>query len=121
MAVRINDKSQQFLRAAENVTEMAFSRMANDISTKSKIRVPFKSGNLQKQIFIRKISSVHFQIWADEVYAHYQERGERADGTHKVRKYTTPGTGKQYLSRAGGEVVDKAILYYRQASNILKI
>lgn len=33
-------------------------------------------------------------------YAAYQERGKRLDGTHVVRHYTTPGTGKEFAKKS---------------------
>lgn len=38
-------------------------------------------------------------VWR-KVYAGYQYFGIRADGTHKVRNYTTPGTGKLWVEVA---------------------
>lgn len=35
-----------------------------------------------------------------EKYAYYQHEGQRADGSHVVRNYTEPGTGKHYLIKA---------------------
>lgn len=35
----------------------------------------------------------------NRVYAGYQEFGQRRDGTHKVKKYTTPGTGKKFAEK----------------------
>lgn len=38
-------------------------------------------------------------VW-DNVYAGYQWFGARADGTHEVENYTTPGTGKAWVDEA---------------------
>lgn len=38
-------------------------------------------------------------VWR-KVYAGYQYFGIRADGAHKVRNYTTPGTGKLWVEVA---------------------
>lgn len=40
-------------------------------------------------------------------YAAFQERGSRADGSHRVRKYSTSGTGAHFLERAGDKQVSK--------------
>lgn len=42
----------------------------------------------------------HLIIEWDVPYAQYQERGMRADGTHVVKHYTTPGTGKKFAENA---------------------
>ena len=41
-----------------------------------------------------------YYIGSYTVYASYQYRGERADGTHVVRNYTTPGTNNKWFARA---------------------
>ena len=41
-----------------------------------------------------------FYIVYDSVYALYQWFGVRADGSHPVHHYTTPGTGKQWCEKA---------------------
>lgn len=49
-------------------------------------------------------------IYGDNIaYAAYQERGMRADGSHKVRNYTTPGTGAHYLKNAGDTITKRGI------------
>lgn len=37
------------------------------------------------------------QVTYNTPYAAYQHEGVRADGSHVVRNYTTPGSGKKYL------------------------
>jgi len=38
-------------------------------------------------------------VW-DTPYAAYQWYGIRADGTHEVKEYTTPGTGTMWAQKA---------------------
>lgn len=38
-------------------------------------------------------------------YASYQERGMRYDGSHKVKHYTTPGTGPWFAKNAVEKVI----------------
>lgn len=45
-------------------------------------------------------------------YARYQYYGVRADGTHEVKNYTTPGTGKYWdrlMVSAEADVVEKEL------------
>ena len=55
--------------------------------------VPMREGNLRQY----KIEGN--QIIYDQPYARYQYHGIRADGTHKVKHYTTPGTGPYWDKR----------------------
>lgn len=118
--IRKIDKSVSLVRSNESAMNFALDRMATDVKIKSIIRVPFKSGRLQKSIHKRKVSNRKHQVWVDEEYAAYQEAGMRKDGTRVVRNYSTPGTGKDFLKRAGNQVSDNAIQYFRQAANLVK-
>ena len=66
--------------------------------------VPMDEGNLRTIVDIQPNS-----ITYDSPYAKYQYYGMREDGTHIVRKYTTPGTGtywdQRMWSAEGQEVV----------------
>ena len=48
----------------------------------------------------KPVSGERALTWSN-VYAAYQWFGVRADGTHVVRRYTTPGTGTAWVDRAG--------------------
>lgn len=56
--------------------------------------VPMDEGNLRKNVDIQPDS-----ITYESGYASYQYKGEREDGTHKVKHYTTPGTGPYWDKR----------------------
>lgn len=45
-------------------------------------------------------------VWSN-VYAGYQWYGQRIDGSHVVKNYTTPGTGSHWVDRAGEQNKDK--------------
>lgn len=117
MSVRVIDKSAQFIVQNRKQMSVAIDRMSNDILTLAKIRVPFRSGNLQDQGKVEILGQLHHRVRFDEDYAAYQERGMRKDGSHVVRQYTTPGTGKHFLSKAGKDTVLKAVQYIRQAAS----
>lgn len=119
--VRVDDKSKAFMAANERQMDIALGRMAQDIETIAKVRVPLKSGNLQDMIKKKRVSAKHHQVRADEDYAGYQERGMRKDGSRVVRRYTTPGTGKDYLKGAGQQVAPKATHYFKQAASGAKV
>ena len=50
--------------------------------------VPMDEGNLRTIVDIQNNRIIY-----ESPYAQYQYYGQRKDGSHKVRKYTTPGTG----------------------------
>lgn len=56
--------------------------------------VPMDEGNLRTNVDIKPNS-----ITYESPYARYQYYGMREDGTHIVRKYTTPGTGTYWDHR----------------------
>ena len=56
--------------------------------------VPKRDGNLRTIVDIQPNS-----ITYEQEYASYQYYGIRADGTHEVRNYTTPGTGTYWDKR----------------------
>lgn len=57
-------------------------------------------------------------ICYEEEYASYQYYGQRKDGTHKVRHYTTPGTGaywdKLMLSAEGKQLEQEMNDYIKE-------
>lgn len=56
--------------------------------------VPMDKGNLRTIVDINTNS-----ITYESPYAKYQYYGQREDGTHKVKNYTTPGTGPYWDKR----------------------
>lgn len=56
--------------------------------------VPQRDGNLRTIVSMTSNS-----ITYESDYASYQYYGEREDGTHKVKNYTTPGTGPYWDKR----------------------
>lgn len=56
--------------------------------------VPYDEGSLRTVVDIQPNS-----ITYESIYAGYQYYGMRKDGTHIVKKYTTPGTGSYWDKR----------------------
>lgn len=121
MPVRIVDNSKRLLRVSEDVFDNALSRMAKDISLVAKSRVPFRRGNLLKEIRQDRKAPLKHRVVVDSEYAAYQERGQRMDGSHRVRKYSTPSTGKNYLKDAGHKITADALQYFKQANNLIRL
>lgn len=56
--------------------------------------VPYRTGHLAREVVEEPDSVIYVSP-----YARYQYYGIREDGTHEVKKYTTPGTGKYWDKR----------------------
>lgn len=63
--------------------------------------VPMRDGNLRKNTMVTANA-----IYYLSPYAEYQYRGRRKDGSHVVRKYTTPGTGHHWDERMKSAEMD---------------
>lgn len=73
--------------------------------------IPMDKGNLRT---LYDVSNPKYIIY-EAPYARYQYYGVREDGTHKVRNYTTPGTGtywdKRMWTAEGTDVVKEVQKY----------
>jgi len=118
---KVIDNSRRFMRVNARVLDAALGRMGRDIVQVTKIRIPFKSGDLQKEIEHKKVAKLVHKVIINKEYAAYQEKGQRADGSRVVRKYTTPGTGKNALKDGGTTVTKDALNYLKQAASQVKI
>ena len=107
--------AKQFSDKVKRRNDIALGDMAQEIEMIAAFYGPVLSGNLIRKIKKKRKSANHWQVRVDEDYAAYQERGMRHDGTNIVKKYTTPGTGKHYLARAGRLVSGRALHYFRKA------
>lgn len=118
MSVKTVDNIMRFYKLTATSMDNAIGKMAKDVKQIASIRVPYLSGDLQASIKPVKKAMMHHRV---EVgggginYAHYQEAGQRKDGSHRVRKYSTPGTGKHFLKDAGESVEKNVINYIKQA------
>ena len=66
--------------------------------------VPKDIGNLRNNVTLTTNS-----ITYESPYAEYQYYGVREDGTHKVKHYTTPGTGPYWDKRMWSAESDRII------------
>lgn len=121
MGVKKIDNMQKFLQLNQDAMDGALDRMAHDICIVAKIRVPYKEGDLQKAGRPERKAKLKHRVIFDSDYASYQERGERRDGSRKVRKYTTPNTSAHFLEEGGNTVVKDAVNYFKQANNQIQL
>lgn len=101
--MRILSKKSEVMAVMTNRATYAQWVLAHDIKRDSLRATPLKTHKLRGSI---KLSSkvqdmeVTQRIKWDQPYASYQERGMRRDGSHKIKHYTTAGTGPWYAKNA---------------------
>lgn len=98
ITMKIDDRTLEYTVKKRRATDQAFGDMAVDVERLSKRKVPVKTGGLRASGHHKRVQSSEYLIRYNKVYAAYQERGARRDGSRVVRRYTTSGTGKGYLS-----------------------
>lgn len=107
MSVEIKTDKAAWKAIVGKAAETAAYALAEQILQDSEKYVPFSGGSYQSAGFLRegridppKGGGSELYLVYDAVYALYQWFGMRDDGTHKVRHYTTPGTGTQWVEKA---------------------
>lgn len=113
-SVKLSDSSGAWFRGETVKMNKALNVMGNMILKNAQMVAPRKNNRL--------VNSARLVSGNDEVtvifgggnvpYAGYQERGERFDGSHKVRHYTSPGTGAHYLEKTGKAVTERGIRWF---------
>ena len=113
MAVIVKTDRQKMRRIMGQASERAAYALAEQMLADSERFVPYSAGSIQSAGNLRESgkvvkgeNGVFYLVW-DTVYALYQWYGVRADGSHKVRNYTTPGTGKQWVEAARAQYGDR--------------
>lgn len=110
-SVKLTDSSGAWFNHQLSRMNKALGVMGATILKDSQMVVPRKSGRLRNSgKVVAKPQEV--AVVYPGPYAGYQERGERYDGSRKVRHYTTPGTGKNYLKKTGDAVVERGIRWF---------
>lgn len=113
MAVIVKTDRQKMRRIMGQASERAMYALAEQMLADSERFVPYSAGSIQSAGNLRESgkvvkgeNGVFYLVW-DTVYALYQWYGVRADGSHKVCNYTTPGTGKQWVEAARAQYGDR--------------
>lgn len=110
-SVKLTDSSGAWFNHQLSRMSKALDIMGNTILKDSQMIVPRKSGHLRDSAKVVSRPQQVAVVYSGP-YGGYQERGERENGTHKVKKYTTPGTGKNYLKKTGDAVVERGIRWF---------
>jgi hypothetical protein len=106
MAYRITDNTPQVTSLKLQQSSIFLRSAAEEIVSISTPNTPEKSGRLRADV-LKQVLGLKGKIEWRKNYAQYQERGSRADGSHVVRNYTTPGTGPNFAENAVKIVVAK--------------
>ena len=106
MSVIVETDRGAWENAVNKAVETAAYALAEQMLADSEKYVPYSGGSIQSAGNLREHgrvekgdSGVFYLVW-DTVYALYQWFGVRADGSRRVRRYTTPGTGTQWVEKA---------------------
>lgn len=113
----------EFNRKHGAFKEMVMAHMSMDIEVaiKTSSGTPVKTGNMKSQVRHFKAASNKYRVEADAAYSAYQERGARADGSYRVRRYTTPGTSAGWFLRAIEGVLSNRNNYIQEAKKALNL
>lgn len=110
--VQVTIKSRYIQDKLDARIPVANRLILEQIQRVSRPRTPLgETSQLRGQVRKRVIGTHGIIEWLVP-YASYQERGMRRDGTHVVRKYTTPGTNKDFAKNAVVKVINNADYYY---------
>lgn len=113
--VRVESKLPQFRKQTEEKMDKGLSLLATRIETEAKMKAPKSAGvkqggkrgaipgQLKSSGITKRLIPKHYQVrFGDNnsgAYARFQEYG--GDGRRVVKRYSTPGTGKEFLQKAG--------------------
>lgn len=87
----------KLFKHSEKAIESSLDEQAELLTKLSQKEVPKKDRVLVKSVETAKIGENSRRVSYDGPYAAYQHEGKRKDGSHVVRRYTTPGTKKFYI------------------------
>lgn len=100
MAVTIKTNRSAWKAATDKAADFAAAALAEQMRNDSIDYIPKAEGNLRDGGQPEKMADGEYDLVWRGVYAGYQWFGARADGTHEVKHYTTPGTGKAWVDEA---------------------
>jgi hypothetical protein len=92
----------EFYRKHSSFVDMTLGRLASyvDVALKTSAGMPVLTGNMKSQTRFFKSKMGGWRTEVDVAYAAYQEAGQRKDGTHDVKNYSTSGTSAGFFQRA---------------------
>jgi len=122
VSVKVESKIPQFKRETESKLEMILGTLASKIHTLAVMKAPKSKnimtggkkhsspGNLRASGHSERVNKLSYRVsFGDKLnvpYARFQEYG--GDGTRIVKRYTTPGTSKNYLRGSAENILRNA-------------
>ena len=102
MATTFKSTRAEFNRKHAAFKDMVMARMAMDVEVaiKTTAGTPVKTGGMKSEVRHFKTPAGAWRVEAGKAYSAYQERGARADGSYRVRKYSTGGTSAGWFMRS---------------------
>lgn len=117
MSYKITDLVPGILDDTKQKASIFLRNVCDAVIVISTPKTPKDKGNLSRDT-IRQVLGLHGTIEWRKVYAQYQERGARQDGSRRVKKYTTPGTGAHFAENAVKEVVKQTAIIAQKSGLI---
>ena len=107
--IEVDHNEPQLMNMMKSKILLANRMLLEDIHRESRYNTPMSrglpsDGDLREQVRKQVTGNQGIITWTVP-YASYQERGKRFDGSHVVRNYTTPGTGKEFAKNAVKQAV----------------
>ena len=114
MPVTIQHNEEYIRQLTTQRISLANRLIIEDIHRTSLHNTPMLSSQLRRNVTKTVVPETYTGtiIWKVP-YASYQERGSRADGTHVVKNYTTPGTGKDFAKNAVKKTIKQVEKFYK--------
>lgn len=108
MSFTFTKRSAEVERTVTQKASIFLRLVADEIVNTAQPKTPASSKNPRlRNDVLKQVLGLHAIIKWDKVYAQYQESGQRADGSHKVKNYTTPGTGAHFAANAVQSVLKR--------------
>ena len=115
MPVIVQHNEEYIRQLTTQRISLANRLIIEDIHRTSLHNTPMLSSQLRRNVTKTVVPETYTGtiIWKVP-YASYQERGSRADGSHVVKNYTTPGTGKDFAKNAVKETLSDVSKFYKK-------
>lgn len=114
MPVTIQHNEEYIRQLTIQRISLANRLIIEDVHRTSLHNTPMLSSQLRRNVTKTVVPETYTGtiIWR-QPYASYQERGSRADGSHVVKNYTTPGTGKDFAKNSVKETLKHVEKFYK--------
>jgi hypothetical protein len=114
VSVKVVDNTRRIIGDTTVKANIFLRMMADEVERIARPNTPKDLGDLKNNI-VKQVLGLKGKIRWAQVYAAYQERGARKDGSHKVRRYSTPGTGAHFAENAIKEAEKRTAKVAKQA------